>query len=207
MGNFVELMERDITAQGARKGIFPDEEKIRSFCFDDEYAHVGLLQALTPFPHTRTTLLYPGCGADILFPLFYLEQLFPQLREVHCTFVDPQDNQKMMETILDDIGIPFSRKKNKIIFYWKDMLVAISFVVDDIFSIIDSLPPFDIYFERSFRIMKGGHEDYEQKIVEKINPDGILISDSGFQNTSLQKIDVPKELSVYGEMVVGRKEK
>ena len=206
MANFIEFRERDIRPKGAQKGVLPNEEKIQSYCFDDDYSHLTLLQALTTFPQTHITFLYPGCGADVLFPLLYMERLFPQLQNAECTFVDTQDNQKLIETVLDDIGIPFGRTKNKISFYWKDTVVNISFIVENVFNIIDSLPPFDIYFERAFRIMKDGHTDYEQKIVEKLNPDGILISDSGFANTSLQKIDVPKELSKYGEMMMGRKE-
>lgn len=207
MGNFIEFSERDVKAKGATRGVLPNREKIKSYYFDDEYAHVELLHTITPFSHAKASLLYPGCGADILFPLLYLEHLFPQLTDVHCTFVDTQDNQKLIETVLDDIEIPFSRKKNRISFYWRETMVNISFIVENIFNIIDSLPPFDIYFERAFRIMKDKHTEYEQTIVGKLAPGGILISDSGFQNTSLQKIDVPKELSAYGEMVMGRKEK
>ncbi len=207
MGHFIEFQEREVKARSARKGVLPSREKIRSYCFDADYAHLDLLPALTPFPHTHASFLYPGCGADILFPLLYMERLFPQLKGADCIFVDTRDNQKLIETLLDDIGIPFSRKKNKISFYWKETLVGITLEIENIFEIVDSLPSFDIYFERAFRIMKDGHDDYEQKIVQKLNLGGILISDSGFQNTSLQKIDVPKELSVYGEMVMGRKEK
>ena len=179
----------------------------KNFLFDDEYARLELLQTIPPFSHTKASFLYPGCGADILFPLLYMEGLFPQLKEAEFTLVDIQNNQKLIETVLDEIGIPFSRKKDKMTFYWKETLVIISFRVGDIFEIVYSLPLFDIYFERSFRIMKDGHTEYEQTIVEKLAPGGILISDSGFQNTSLKKIDVPKELSKYGEMVMGKKEK
>jgi len=207
MGYFIEFSERDVKTKGATRGVLPNREKIQSYCFDDEYAHLELLHTITPSSHAKASLLYPGCGADILFPLLYLEHLFPQLTEVHCTFVDTQDNQRLIETVLDDIGIPFSRKKNKISFYWKDTGVNISFIVENIFNIIDFLPPFDIYFERAFRIMKDGHTDYEETVVGKLAPGGILISDSGFLQTSLQEISVPKELSAYGEMVMGRKEK
>lgn len=207
MANFIEFRERDLRPRGAQKGILPNREKIQTYCFESEYAPISLLQSISLFSHTQATLLYPGYGADILFPLLYMEQLFPQLKEAEYTFVDTQDNQKIIETVLDDIGIPFSRKKNRIKFYWNDTLVQVSFIVENVFNIGDSLPAFDIYFERAFRIMKGGHADYEQKIVKKLNSGGILISDSGFVNTSLKKIEVPKELSKYGEMVMGRKEK
>lgn len=207
MENLIIYHEREIKPQSAIKGILPNRKKIKDFLFEDEYNALQLLSAIAPFSHTRAALLYPGCGADILFPLLYLERLFPQLTNVYCTFIDIQDNQGLIETLLDDIEMPFSRKKKEISFYWKGIFVTISFIVEDIFRIVGSLPAFDIYFERAFRIMKDGHANYEQIVVEKLNPGGILISDSGFQNVSLQKINVPKELSMYKEMKMGIKEK
>ncbi len=203
--NLIIYEEREIKPTGARKGSFPDERKIKEYLFEDEFSALTALVAV-PFAKNSASFLYPGCGADVLFPLLYMERLFPQLKEAELTLVDTQDNQKLIETVLDDIGLPFSRKKNKLHFYWKETFVIISFVVDNIFGIIGSLPTFDIYFERAFRIMKDAHPDYEQKIVEKLSPGGILISDSGFQGAKLRKIEVPPELSKYGEMVVGRKE-
>lgn len=205
MENFIIYQEKEIKPKGAKKGTFPDERKMKKYLFKNEFSVLTSLIA-APFFKNSASFLYPGCGADVLFPLLYMERLFPQLKEAEFTFVDTQDNQKLIETVLDYIGIPFSRKKNKIHFYWKDTSVTILCMVGDIFGIIDSLPAFDIYFERAFRIMKGGHVDYEQSIVEKLTPGGILISDSGFQNVKLKKIDVPKELSKYGEMMVGVKE-
>ncbi len=204
MHNMVVYEERDIKPRGAQKRIYPDKIKIKEYLFDDEFAALGTLSALD-FPKTKASFLYPGCGADILFPLLFLEKAFPQLKEVEFWFVDLQDNQRLIETVLDDIGIPFSRKKKGLNFYWKKTPVRVLFIVENIFDLVDSLPSFDIYFERAFRIMKDDHQDYEQKIVEKLSPGGILISDSGFGNTSLRKIKVPPELSKYGEMVVGRK--
>lgn len=206
MENFIIYQEKEIKPKGAKKRTFPDERKMKEYLFEDEFSALTALMAV-PFSKNSASFLYPGCGADVLFPLLYMERLFPQLQEAEFTLVDIQNNQKLIETVLDDIGIPFSRKNNRLQFYWKDTLVNISFVIGNIFEMVDSLPPFDIYFERAFRIMKDGHTDYEQKIVEKLNQGGVLISDSGFQNINLHKMVVPKELSKYGEMVVGRKKK
>lgn len=205
MENLIIYNERYIKPKGAKKGIIPNAEKIKSYCFYDDYAHLTQLRTITTFSHTKATFLYPGCGADVLFPLLYMERLFPQLQEAKFMLVDIQDNQKLIETVLDDIGLPFSRDKERIIFYWKEIKVTIVFIIDNIFLILDSLLPFDIYFERAFRIIKEGHAEYEPKIIEKLAPGGILISDSGFQEVKLERIEVPKELSVYGEMVMGRK--
>lgn len=48
------------------------------------------------------------------------------------------------------------------------------------------------YFERAFSIMKSHHPEYEHKIFAKLKPNGVLISDSGFQGFPLEKIAVPK---------------
>ena len=74
-----------------------------------------------------------------------------------------------------------------------------------IFQILPQIPPFDIYFERAFRIMKDGHENYEKQIYQKLKPKGILISDSGFQNSPLEKVEVSQKLSAYKEMIIGVK--
>ena len=53
--------------------------------------------------------------------------------------------------------------------------------------------------------MKEQDQSYEHKIFEKLKTGGILISDSGYQKTPLQKMKVPPELSSYKEMIIGVK--
>ena len=85
------------------------------------------------------------------------------------------------------------------------MLVELEFVEGNVFEILNQLPYFDIYFERAFRIMKDSADGYENQVFSKLRPGGILISDSGFQHCSLKKLNVPRELSSYGEMIIGIK--
>ena len=75
----------------------------------------------------------------------------------------------------------------------------------NIFQIMPTIPAFDIYFERAFRIMKDGHEEYESKIYHQLKSNGIIISDSGFQQQPLEKIKVSPQLSSYQEMIIGIK--
>lgn len=66
-------------------------------------------------------------------------------------------------------------------------------------------PEFDIYFERAFRIMKDQMEGYESQVFEKLSSGGVVISDSGFKEVGLEKIDLPISLSAYQEMMAGLK--
>ncbi len=246
MPNILSFFPRKIKPKGIKKNTI-SHEKIKQFLFDDDYENI---QKIIPITHsflTTPTLLYPGCGCDILTPLLFIEKLLPKLREINLLFVDQKDNLDLIKTILDDIDIAFSEKRslkkeifgeinikkiktepkislfhlllrtlhirkknmqssqnnNTISFYWNDRLVSLQFCQDDIFT--THLPEFNIYFERAFRIMKDADQTYEQRIYNKLSPNGLLISDSGFQNYSINKITIPPELSVYQEMIVGIK--
>ncbi|MBI2151778.1 hypothetical protein HYU21_03585, partial [Candidatus Woesearchaeota archaeon] len=48
---------------------------------------------------------------------------------------------------------------------------------------------------------------YESLVFRKLNPGGVLISDSGYGQFSLKKIDINPKVSSYGEMMVGVKGK
>ncbi len=207
MGELITFSEREIKPKGAKKGSSANLKKLREYFFKDEYNALELLKHIPPFPASQLRVLYPGCGSDILTPLLYLESLFPNTQKAHCIFVDVYDNSGLIKTILDEVGIPFSAHKDKIQFYWRNVEVELEFRTGNIFELISSLEAVDVYFERAFRIMKDDHKDYEQKILDKLNVGGILISDSGFKDVKLKRIEVPKELSAYGEMVMGIKEK
>lgn len=159
------------------------------------------------FPEKDISLLYPGSGADFFWPLYYLEQLFPQLEKAQLLFIDVHDVQDMIKTILDDAGISFEEKKGQISFYWKNVLATLTVQEGNIFELLPTLPAFDLYFERAFRIMKDQQDGYEENVLQKLLPGGLVVSDSGFENAELQRFPVPSELSSYGELVVGRKKK
>ncbi len=205
MGELITIVERSVPARGFNPSALPNEEKVRSFFFREVYGNVALLETITPSDALECTLLYPACGADVLYPLLFLERLFPKLKNVRLLFNDILDERGMIKTILDEVGIPFSEKKGKIFFYWRSVFVELKFVIGNIFLLIDSAPPFDVYFERAFRIMKEEVPGYEQKVFEKLSLGGLLISDSGFCTVPLQRFDISPALSSYGEMVIGRK--
>ncbi len=198
-------MERKVRAKGENKLVLPEDQAIKNHLFEDDYKNLQLLETIPQFEHTSVRLLYPGCGADILFPLIYLEKLFPHVTEAEFIFNDVQDNYGLIKTILDDVGIPFSKVKNRVLFYWNEKHISLKFVQGSIFFLIDSAPEFDIYFEKVFRIMKDEFPEYEQKVFSKLKQNGVVISDSGFQSVALEKLSVPTELSSYKEMVIGVK--
>ena len=140
-------------------------------------------------------------------PLNVSLKLFPQIKTANLTFVDEEYNLGLIKTVLDEIGISFAENsKNNIKFYWKDTLINLNFILRKIELHLPNQETVDIYFEKAFRIMRDNIFNYESNILEKIKPNGILISDSGFTKQNLQLIEVPKILSSYQEMIIGIKD-
>jgi len=176
---------------------------MKQFLFDDDYENI---QKIIPINHSFPTtplLFYPGCGCDILTPLLFIEKLLPELSELKLHLVDEKDNLDLIKTILDDIEISFSEQNNTITFYWHHLHVSLIFTQEDVF--VMNLPPFNIYFERAFRIMKDADQTYEPRIYQQLSENGLLISDSGFQEQQLKRISIPEKLSAYQEIILGIK--
>ena len=207
MGEVIFYEGRTVAANGLKKAAFPLEEKVKKYLFSQEFQNLSLLKRIPAIPlaKQKPVLFYPGCGVDILFPLIYLENLFPEVKTAYFVFNDLDNNLNMIKTILDDIGVSFEEKKNAIRFYWKERLVTLTFIQGSVFEMLDRIADYDIYFERAFRIMKNQHTEYEQSIYDHLPLQGVIISDSGFQQFPLEKISVDQGLSAYGEMIVGRK--
>ncbi len=206
MGFLISLEEKPVKAKGLNKMAKPDEEKVKTYFFPEDYHNISLLADIPRMKcPENSTLFYPGCGADILFPLKYVELLFPKLRNITFILNDADNNLGLIKTILDDVGVYFSEKKNNLQFYWNGILIDLKFLQGNVFELLPQFPRFDIYFERAFRIMKDEHPNYEEQIYQKLKPRGILISDSGFQQLPLGKIKVSPELSAYKEMIIGVK--
>ena len=85
------------------------------------------------------------------------------------------------------------------------MLVTLHFHQQSIARFLYEAPEFHIYFEKCFRIMKDRMPEYENVIYDKLAANGLVISDSGFSQVGLEKIEVDSRLSAYNEMIVGRK--
>jgi len=206
MANLIVYEERKVKAKGLDRHNQVNEEKLKEYFFDEDYDSLKQLDKLPKFYLNRkeNLLFYPGCGADIFFPLHYLN-LFPEIEEIKFIFVDENNSLDMIKTELDDVGISFEEKKNNLHFYWKDKLVHLEFIQGDFQKVFPKIGKYHIYFERAFRIMREQIPHYEQSILDNLLPKGILISDSGFENKELEYIEVPPELSAYGEMVIGKK--
>ncbi len=208
MNNLIILQEKQVKAKGLNSNNKIDEDKLKSYIFKEDYENLSLLNNINiPLNQEEISLLYPGCGADIIFPLIYLEKLFPQIKTANLTFVDSENAFGMIKTILDNIGISFEEKENKYLeFYWKSKLICLNFILNKIELHIPKQQPVDIYFEKAFRIMRDNIPNYENNIFKIIKQNGILISDSGFQQQNLKIIEVPKILSSYQEMIIGIKQ-
>src|SRR3989338_676557 len=124
MGFLISYEERAIKAKGLNKMAKPSQEKIQQYLFPDEYQNLSLLTSLPErgFPK-NPVLFYPGCGADILMPLHYLEILFPSVQNITFIFNDVDNNLGLIKTILDDVGVHFREKKNNLQFYWNSILI------------------------------------------------------------------------------------
>ncbi len=209
MGEIISYEERKVIAKGLNQKNKINLTKLKSYFFKEDYQNLKLLNAIRiPFEKKELTLLYPGCGADILFPLIYLERLFPKVIQANFMFVDQENNLGIIKTILDEIGISFEENnltENVIQFYWKRKLIYLNFITQNIEDYLNQAKPIDLYFERAFRIMRERIPDYESRIISLLSLNGMLISDSGFGSANLIKIEVSKELSVYREMMMGIK--
>ncbi len=207
MGDIRILLERKVKAKGLIKA-FPEEAKLKKFFFPDDFEQLKNVEARKVSLPAEATLFYPGCGADMLFPLFCTEKLCLLPKKMQLLFIDKEKSLGLLKTVLDDVGISFALTAQGIAFYWKNTLVELIFVQGNVFEKMSEIPAFDVYFERAFRIFKEQEPYYEKKVFEKLNLGGVLISDSGFSWLSaseLQRIAVPKKLSSYEEMVVGVK--
>lgn len=207
MGKVISYTEREFTAKGLNKKNKVDIFKLQEYIFEEDYEALRQLEQINVSLQdtNEPILLYPGCGADILSPLFYIQRLFPKLKQIQLYFVDQDNNFGIIKTILDDIGICFEDYGEWIQFYFEGVLIDLYFTQGDIFKMMGEVTPFDIYFERAFRIMKERDSLYEERVVSLLKEGGILISDSGFKEAGLIKIEVSQELSAYREMMIGVK--
>ncbi len=204
--------ERPVKAKGLLKAN-PNLDRFKALFFEQDYL---ALNSWRPqkicLPSPKPILFYPGCGADVLFPLLYLEKLFSSVKEIEFLFVDKDPSLGIIKTVLDDVQISFAqaeRPQQGVVFYWKETLIRLNFIQGNVFEKFSLVPDFDLYFERAFRIFKSPELNYEKKIFQKLKPGGLLISDSGFawlSSKQLQRVKVSRELSSYGEMIVGVKE-
>src|SRR3989344_5674118 len=101
MGFLISYEERKVKAKGLNKLAKLNQEKIQEYLFPDEYQNLSLLFDLPKLEYFENPILfYPGCGADILMPLKYVEILFPQLRNVTFIFNDIDNTFGLIKTVL-----------------------------------------------------------------------------------------------------------
>jgi hypothetical protein len=199
----IELVARRVAPKGLDCSAKVNRKKLPTFFFEEDLAALKHLDDLNRIPFSlKPILFYPGCGCDVLTPLLYVEKIL-QPCAVQLIFVDVNQNLELMETILDDVGVPFAKQGQTLHFYWDGRLVSLEFIQGNVFDM--HLPEFTIYFERAFRIMKSAHQGYESRILETLALGGVLISDSGFKSAPLTRYPVHPDLSSYEELTIGKK--
>jgi len=207
MGELLIFNEREVEAKGINKDNFIDKEKLKKYMFPEDYENLKILDSLNKFEMgEEVRLFYPGSGVDIFFPLIYLERLFSGVKKAKFIFVDIDSGLGIIKGMLDEVGVGFSEEENEIKFYWNNKLIELEFVEDNVSKVLEKLEEFDIYFERAFRIMKEQIINYEKNVFGKLKANGVVISDSGFKEVLLKRINVSQNLSAYKEMVIGVKE-
>ncbi|MEK6845989.1 MAG: hypothetical protein AABY26_04470 [Nanoarchaeota archaeon] len=207
MGNLIILEEKPVKAKGLNPHNIINITKLKEYFFEEDYQKLRLLKEIPKIdlPHENLTLLYPGCGADIFYPLLYLQELFPNVKEANFIFVDEENALGIIKTLLDEVGVNFAEDKESIHFYWGKKLIHLQFLDQKIQEAFSHLPSYQIYFEKAFRVMREQIPDYEEHIFKRLASPGVLISDSGFGSIPLERIEISSELSTYGEMILGIK--
>jgi hypothetical protein len=201
--NFISLISRKIEPTGLNKENIFNFNTIKNHIYHDDYQKITSLKLNCQLTSKDSFhLYYPGCGADIIYPLLYITHLIPNSKEIKLTFVDKSNHLDLIKTILDDIKINFKQATpTSISFYTNNILFNLQFITKDITYF--NLDNFDIYFEKSFRIFK--ERIFEKKVYEDLNENGIIISDNGFENLNLKRFNIPKEISIYDDMIIAIK--
>ncbi|MBT5342156.1 hypothetical protein HOL59_01075, partial [Candidatus Woesearchaeota archaeon] len=153
MNQAIFYEERNVTAKGLDPNNKINEDKLKSYIFKEDYNNLNLLNNIKiPLDKEEISLLYPGCGVDILFPLIYLEKLFPQIKTANLTFVDEEYTFGLIKTVLDEVGISFTENNlnNYLQFYWKSTLINLNFILKKIEHHLPDQEPVDVYFEKAF---------------------------------------------------------
>jgi hypothetical protein len=208
MSSIIIYESKEVKPKGLNKADIINQDKLLNYFFEGDYEKLSVLDNIK-LNHNKEkiSLLYPGSGADVFVPLIYLNKLFPNVKKAKLIFVDSEDNLGLIKTVLDDVGISFKGRKNKIKFYWNKQLIELKFLPERIETHLQKGKTFDIYFEKAFRLMRDNIHNYEDQVVSLLKEGGVLISDTGFLNKELNYLEVPKNLSSYEEMVLGIKKK
>src|SRR3989344_3060969 len=147
MPNLIIFEEKEVLALGLNKEKRPNAEKVKNYFFDDELETLNCLQTIEhSFSTAEISVLYPGCGTDILTPLLYLERITPRIEQITLHFVDITDTFAMLKTILHEVGISFADvedvdtksggRRRGIQFHWQHMLVTLQFHTQNIARVL-----------------------------------------------------------------------
>ena len=107
MGNLVVYTQRDVKPRGLTKSHLLRKEMVEEYLFLEDLKRLIMLSNHNlALPHQDIRVFYPGCGADILYPLFFLEKLFPSAATIKLLFNDVDQTMPIVAAE----GKSFSRK-------------------------------------------------------------------------------------------------
>jgi len=158
-----------------------------------------LKQSSISLKKDEITLFYPGCGNDIIRPLFLLYSL-SDFKKANIILSDNLLSPSIIaDTVSDLTGIKkFKQSADSHIFRFKDKEIRIIYKEGDSLSDKDLLN-FDIFFERAFQLFRKDSIEFIPKIINKLNKGGLFISDFvDFKNKDLKELKFPKEISKIG---------
>ena len=148
----------------------------------------------------KITLFYPGSASDIATPLLYILTQF-KTKKATLIFVDVDHQILGLKNALKTLNVKFKQNNHVLKFNINKIPFTLKFYQYDIHQV--PLPKFNVYFEKAFRIMKT--DQFEKRIYDKLEPNGILIADNGYKQFKLKKLKAPKKLSAYKDMIIAIK--
>lgn len=201
---------------GIKEQIYPEEF--------EAYLRLKKIFETEKFGKEHIVLFYPGCGADIINPLLFLDVLvdWRKVKTIGLIYMDVNDvapcfissmlnkiitSKNRLEYISDD--------KARIRFMFKNSRATLTYFLADVLK----RPPqisFDIYFERAFEIFRAEEGWFIHYVLEHVNDGGLLISDCGFCRQDLFKKNgfvelgpekLPSELGLYKQLKIYKKKK
>ena len=196
-------------------------EKLKDNSFEDELSTCHKLKKIfknKKLKKDKVVILNLGAGGDIINPMLFADALV-EAKEIVFLFYDPRFYYQFiigeLEDIIDNFKYKLKLNGNTAIIKFKLNNTKMSIVYSGR-NAFDGMPPeikqgFDVYYERAFRLFRDDQNLYMAFVFEKMNKDGLVVTDWGFnklitEKGNLQKIEgIPKEFGIYHNLTIYKK--
>jgi len=205
-------------------------EEIKKYLYPEEFnSYLSLMKIFenNKYSKSNITLFYPGCGADVVNPLLFLDILldWKNTRAITLIYADTSSIAPMFigETVDKITGVKnvvkfISEDEAHISFTINNCRITLVYILADVLQKLPQIldKGFDIYFERAFEIFRADEAMFIRYVLEHVNKNGLLISDCGFCRQDMLKkygfVDfgpkkLPSELGLYNTLKIYKKEK